>query len=278
MTESLRSVFELNSGGHPYRLNELHLAGLAIVGITAVYLTVVAVLGVPAAGQLFGHSLGIMGFGLMLATETLYSFRKRTLRKSWGRMSDWLRFHIFTGVVGPYLVLLHSAWSFNGLAGLVLLMTGLVVASGFFGRYVYTAVPRPADGVMVEEAALRREIARSESALRMRATELGLKPTSAGGAAGGLWGLFSRGPSDLAFELKRAWQRRRLGPQLRAQTAELDALVKRRREIQRQIGLLRSARQVMSVWHSIHIPMGLVLFILAFVHIGAAIYYATLLK
>jgi NADPH-dependent 2,4-dienoyl-CoA reductase/sulfur reductase-like enzyme len=41
-------------------------------------------------------------------------------------------------------------------------------------------------------------------------------------------------------------------------------------------GLL--ARRLLALWHVIHIPLGAVLFTLAFVHIGAALYYATFLK
>ena len=33
----------------------------------------------------------------------------------------------------------------------------------------------------------------------------------------------------------------------------------------------------MAVWHTVHIPLGLALFTAAFVHAGAALYYATLL-
>ena len=41
---------------------------------------------------------------------------------------------------------------------------------------------------------------------------------------------------------------------------------------------LKQARQLMALWHTIHIPIGMALFVSAFVHIGAALYYATLLK
>jgi hypothetical protein len=90
--------------------------------------------------------MGVVGMGLMLATETLYSLRKRARRVHYGRLHDWLSVHIFMGIFGPYLVLLHSAWAFNGLAGAAMLMTVLVVISGFVGRYIYTRVPRSADG------------------------------------------------------------------------------------------------------------------------------------
>src|SRR3989304_4051891 len=117
----------------------------------------------PAAREFFGHALGVLGFTLMLMTETLYSLRKRTRAARWGRMSAWLEFHIFTGLVGPFLVLLHSSWKFNGLAGVVTLLTVIVVLSGFFGRYIYTAGPRTADGVGLAASSLAQEINRSQA-------------------------------------------------------------------------------------------------------------------
>ncbi len=105
---------------------------------------------IPAAGELFGHTLGILGFVLMLMTEVLYSLRKRTRSVHWGKMSEWLQFHIFTGLVGPFMVFLHTSWKFNGLAGVVTLLTLIVVASGFIGRYIYTRIPRTAEGIEID--------------------------------------------------------------------------------------------------------------------------------
>jgi hypothetical protein len=34
----------------------------------------------------------------------------------------------------------------------------------------------------------------------------------------------------------------------------------------------------MALWHTLHVPIGLALFTAALIHIGAAIYYATLLR
>ncbi|MBI5944098.1 MAG: hypothetical protein HY864_07000 [Chloroflexi bacterium] len=178
---------------------ELWWAVGAGILITGVYGAVVFFSrGIPAAGDLFGHGLGIMGFILMLMTETLYSLRKRSRNASWGKMSSWLQFHIFTGLVGPYMVLLHTSWKFNGLAGAVTLLTIIIVLSGIVGRYIFTRIPRTLDGLEIEGTL-------SEAALRQ-------------------------------------------------------------------------ARQLMALWHMIHIPIGMALFISAFVHIGAALYYATFLK
>ncbi|GAB4543788.1 MAG: hypothetical protein Fur002_16360 [Anaerolineales bacterium] len=178
---------------------ELWWAFFAGVLITAMYGAVLFFTrAVPAAGELFGHSLGIVGFILMLMTEILYSLRKRARGSGWGRMAFWLQFHIFTGLVGPYMVLLHTSWKFNGLAGAVTLLTLIIVFSGVIGRYIFTRIPRTLDGMEIE----------------------GALPEAA----------------------------------------------------------LRQARWLLSLWHTVHIPIGMALFISAFAHIGGALYYATLLK
>jgi hypothetical protein len=181
---------------------ELWLASIAIVAISAVYgLVLWQTRTIPPAGELFGHLLGIFGFVLMLMTETLYSLRKRSRSARWGRMADWLQFHIFTGIVGPYMVLLHTSWKFHGLAGVTTALTVIIVLSGFVGRYIYTRIPRTLDGV---------EIASPDG--------------------------------------------------------------------QFQAAALSTARRALAIWHAVHIPIGMALFTAAFIHIGAALYYATLLR
>ncbi len=181
---------------------ELWLSFLAMIGITAVYAFVIFwTRTIPPAGAFFGHLLGILGFLLMLLTETLYSIRKRSRTARWGSMASWLQFHIFTGLVGPYLVLLHTSWKFNGLAGATTLLTIIIVISGFIGRYIYTQIPRTLEGIEIET------------------------------------------PSG-----------------------------------QFQAAALARARRLMAVWHIIHIPIGMALFTAAFIHIGAALYFATLLR
>jgi len=264
----------------PIRLDdELVLAGLSILAITLLYLALTALLGVPAASGLIGHSIGILGFGLMLITETLYSWRKRSRGRPWGRMSTWLKFHIYTGLVGPYLVFLHSAWKFHGLAGITLLMTAVVVVSGFFGRYIYTAVPRTAEGVILERAEIQRMLDSAEAALaRIEGARAAAQDVRDPGAIGGLLmvlGRFFYGWRDAW----RDWSRGRgLDAQARAARSRVDALVRRRNELHRQLATLAAARRLMAAWHTLHVPLGLMMFSAAIVHIGAAVYFATLLK
>jgi hypothetical protein len=259
--------------------NELVLAGFTVIAITVFYLGLSALIGVPPASSLIGHSIGVLGFVLMLATETLYSIRKRARRRPIGRMSDWLKFHIFTGIVGPYMVFLHSAWKFQGLAGVTLLLTALVVFSGFIGRYIYTAVPRTAQGVAVEAHELEGEIATARNDLHRQLATRGLRPPATKRAPrAGILGVLTRGLSRALdrFEFK-LWQRR-LRPEERLAAAEIARLVERQRTLEQQLASLSAARRLLALWHTIHVPIGLTLFIFAFIHAGAAMYYATLLK
>lgn len=270
------------AGARPKRIrldNELVLAGLVIVAITGMYLLVMAVIGLPAAGSFFGHSIGIMGFLLMVATETLYSWRKRTRRRALGRMSSWLKFHIFTGLVGPYMVFLHAAWKFQGLAGLTLLMTAVVVFSGFFGRYIYTAVPRTVDGAVLERSQIERMLNAAEADLaRIQGSPPAQRSLREPGALRGTLMVLGRFAYGWA-EAVGAWaQGRRLSPEARKARARIDALTRRRNELQRQLRTLAAARRLMANWHTLHVPLGLTMFSVALIHVGAAIYYATLLK
>ena len=266
---------------------ELWSALGAMVAITLFYLWMVNRLNeVPPAGDLFGHCLGIVGFLLMLMTETLYSLRKRSRSARWGRMSSWLRFHIFTGLVGPYMVLLHTSWKFNGLAGVVTALMIAVVISGIVGRYIYTAVPRTADGAMMASGELEQQIAAAESELQrwlagrpeadQRLVEqLAALPEPAAGGP-----LLVLGRTFMDWEYRRSWrrERRRMKAVEKDQARELDRLLRQRRSLRRQVASLAMARRMLARWHTVHIPIGMALFAAAFAHIGAAIYYATLLK
>jgi hypothetical protein len=269
------------------RSRELWYASGAILVITVIYAVVAVRLdSVPAARGLYGHGLGVAGFLLMLMTETLYSLRKRSQSARWGRPANWLRFHIFTGLVGPYMVLLHTSWKFNGLAGAVAAMTAVVVVSGFVGRYIYTAVPRTAEGAEIEAAELESQILAAEAELEHW---LAKRPESASTLIRHLDAISGLPQDSPLLVLGRAlqdvrdrlqWRRdmRQIEVLTRTQVRELERLLRRRRLLRRQLASLALTRRLLANWHAIHIPIGMVLFTAAFIHIGAAIYYATLLK
>lgn len=251
---------------------ELWWAFLAAVLITLLYLFVTIIWrSVPAASGLFGHSIGVLGFVLMLMTETLYSLRKRSRFARWGTMKAWLEFHIFTGLVGPYMVLLHSSWKFHGLAGVVMLLTVLIVVSGFIGRYIYTAVPRSVDGDVMEASELERQMAVMEEQLHKGAARA---PQLASQAGAGLLRAAVDNGANWPVGLTSSEQTSQAAQ--RAQTRYYKELSRRHKTLRRQIDSLVTARRLLAVWHYIHIPLGVALFLLAFLHAAGAFYFATL--
>lgn len=148
------------------RAPELFVAVAIVVAVTVLYWLVVLPAD-AAPGALVGHGLGIVGFALMLVTEIAYSVRKNARDRAWGPMRTWLRAHVVTGIVGPYLVLLHTSWLAGGLAGATMIATVVVVLSGFVGRYLYTAIPRTPDGAEATLDELDRRLAQFDRSLEL---------------------------------------------------------------------------------------------------------------
>ena len=104
-----------------------------------------------------GHFLGILG-SLFMVLLLGYSLRKR-LRFiwKWGNANDWLEVHIFLGISGPVLVLLHTVFRFSGLVGISFWSMVFVVASGIVGRYIYQSIPRSISGTELSRIDLEAE-------------------------------------------------------------------------------------------------------------------------
>jgi len=267
------------------RKTELKAALLTVLLLSVVYI-IYARVTTARASSLFGHSIGVVGFVLMLATETLYSLRKRWHGLRWGRMSHWLAVHIYMGIVGPYMVLMHSAWQFRGLAGLTMLLTVVVVGSGFMGRYIYTTVHRGLAGAEMADDQLRAELDSLNAEIDQRLAgwpapmrllvqqeDLQMQPALAGAGAGAL-------VANLWDGLVYRWRLRRAIASLpaidRAMVREADRLLRHRRALQFRAMTLGTARSLLGVWHTVHVPLGMALFTAAFLHILFALYYATL--
>ena len=146
-------------------------------------------------------------------------------------------------------------------------------------------MPRTADGVELEKVELEGQIADIEQDLALWEAQYPevreafsknlISTAEINTSVIAFWG---RAFHEWRYRLSWWVQKRRLDAQLRQQAQTLNQLFRKRRLLQRQISSLILARKLLSLWHTIHIPIGLALFSLAFVHIVAAVYYATLLR
>jgi hypothetical protein len=258
---------------------EFVFALIAVALITAGYVFLAQDV-IPRPNSAIGYTLGTVGFLMMLSTETLYSLRKRVVGFHHGRMSIWLQVHVFTGLVGPYLVLLHSGWRFQGLAGILTLVVAVVVVSGLIGRYIYTAVPRSLDGVEIAVVLLEERIAVIDQQLQEQGiADLGTAMLTAIETPAQGWGLVLGRPW-IRWRQNRQLARQidRLDAEGQAKAVELKRLLMERLNLQRQMRSLDVTRRLLALWHVFHIPLSASLFALALIHIGAALYYATFMQ
>jgi hypothetical protein len=260
---------------------ELKLSLAVCLLLSGIYVAY-ELLATPSGGQPFGHALGILGTVLMVMTETLYSLRKRTrLFQRAGPVRYWLSAHIFMGIVGPFMVLMHSAFMFNGLAGISLGLTVLVVASGFLGRYFYASIPRSVAGAEATSIDLVGEMRQVQSGLaglihQRSAAVQALVAADAGGqreVRGDFMLVLLRGWDDWRYHARLHGQLRRLERAERNKLGDIERMLARRRTLERQVRMMQSARRLLSAWHVAHVPMGIALFASVAIHVSAELYF-----
>ena len=231
-------------------------------------------------GGLVGHGLGIVG-GTMVLALFLYPARKRRLPGlRWGTMSRWLTVHIWFGITGPILITLHTALKFGGIVSISYFSMMAVMLSGFFGRYLYSMIPRGPGG----DALSRKQI--DELVAHLGETLTGGDQTTSEIArltdryAGQLGqpGIITWG-RILAFDLTRPirpWllgrSIHRVAPDLpRTAVQQISKRTHQRAMLVRRRRMLDSVNRVFDLWHVVHKPFAYVAVIIMFLHIAVAL-------
>lgn len=214
------------------------------------------------AGSFWGGMLAISGSVLMLI-PLLYLFVKRIplfkrIATRWVSMRTMLTIHIYAGVLGPILVLLHTGHKFESVLGVALTgMTLIVVVSGFVGRYL----------------------------LRFVSDELREKKT----ILTGLWKQYDvlaettrKNPQDaiLPGSMRLLWLRllvSALGEDLSevdiASVARMQKLTASIADVEYAISSHEALKRAFSLWLKCHIVISFVLYALLGLHIWAGIHF-----
>lgn len=225
-------------------------------------------------GGTLGHLYGAGGAALMLAMLS-YSLRRRVgALRALGRLGHWLDFHIWCGVLGPLLIVLHSAFKVSGLIAISFWSMVAVALSGAVGRFLYAQIPRSAAG---DELSLE-EAQRAERELATRlATRHGLSETeveallgaSPATGADSLWRHWLVAPLEERRRLAalRDRARRRLPP---SAVEPAVALVRQREQLRRRLRSWRRLHELFHYWHVFHKPFAILMYLFAAVHVGVA--------
>ena len=108
--------------------------------------------------------------GTMLLLLFSYPLRKHVrFMQGLGKVKWWFWVHLFLGIGGPWLILVHSSFHIGSLnAGVALYSMGIVVASGVVGRFIYVRVNRGLHGEQTSLHELRQRAGMVESNARSR--------------------------------------------------------------------------------------------------------------
>ena len=228
-----------------------------------------------------GHLLGIVG-STMMVVMLAYSLRKR-LRwmRGWGSLRQWLNVHMFLGVFGPLLVVLHSTFRVHGLVALSFWSMVLVALSGILGRYLYLQIPRTRRGVARSRDELVRELhALEQKILLERDVELPRLEAILHALARvpdpdqPAWKVFL---GLLWNDLRRPWWEPRALGNLLAEVpverqTEVAEMLRQAATLERRIALFERMQELFHYWHVFHKPFAAVMYLFMVVHVLVALW------
>lgn len=236
--------------------------------------------------------IAVAGGSTMLLLFT-YPLRKHVrFMQNLGKVKWWFWIHLFLGIAGPWLILVHSGFHVGSLnAGVALYSMIVVVLSGVVGRFIHVRVHRGLNGELTTLQALRARAGLVETEARSRlhfcpAAEARLQAFEQRELrAGAGWLTYLRQlawlpaqqriaawrcRAELRAALASASQRGRWSPadrQRREQRAR--RLVDRYLNAVVRVAQFTAYERAFSLWHVAHLPFVYLLVISAVVHVIA---------
>ena len=199
-----------------------------------------------------GSVLGVTAAVLMMV-PLAYSVAKRMFRVRGAGLRRFLTMHIYAGLLGGVVAVLHTGHKFDNPVGVLLTaQTLIVVVSGFVGRYLLRHQSR----ALAEK---RGERASAEVALTGARAEV-VARSGAEGVAGVVW-------RAAVFPL--AIRDRPLRAAARRAVRLVDAVA----SLEASIVLHERFQQWFRSWLRVHVVLTVVLYVLLVIHVGAVTYY-----
>lgn len=229
---------------------------------------------------LIGHGLGIVGTLLIVIGVFSYMARKRyRFLSRFGRLKYWLEFHIFLCVLGPIMILYHTAFKFGGIVSISFWSMVVVVASGVIGRYIYLQIPRSIEG---RELSLNevREMKSDLSArikhqfnLDEKSYNAILEYTSVNSPGqdnnDNIRMIRKNKENKISIRrLKRTLRNYRLSE---ASIRGITRLIKNEISLNKKLQRLQSMQRLFNYWHIVHLPFALIMLVIMLIHVGITV-------
>jgi|CXWL01.1.fsa_nt_gi hypothetical protein len=225
-----------------------------------------------------GLSFGVVGTVLIFLNLS-YLIRRQLLQFEWlGSLHNWMSFHVFTGLLGPLLIFIHSTFILrSALASIACLALMVVVVTGLLGRYIYAHTPRSVQGKELELSDIRRSLTAYREHLKklgmpMEIFDKTLTPSapSSSGLIGEVGALFhdSRINAENYAKLHEIVM---AAPELRPAAKDILELGRKYFQESQWVARYHELRSLMSSWRFFHRWFAIVMLILAACHILVAV-------
>jgi hypothetical protein len=210
----------------------------------------------PGSGV--GAAFGIAGAALMLAplaypiVKRVPFLHARIIRHA--SMRSLMAVHVYTGIIGPVLALIHTGHKFDSVLGITLTAVMLlVVVSGFAGRYLLSYVSHEMADKLVMLQTARGDLDHAWGVLESSPAEMRGLPRAP---------VLVAGLASLGFELESG------GPAgLVTRTAESVA------DLEYAIRTHELFKRWCRRWLVLHLVLSVILYGLLALHIGSGVYF-----
>lgn len=225
---------------------------------------------------MFGHGLGIVGTLMILFGVVIYIARKRyNFLGKIIRLKYLLEFHIFLCVLGPILILFHTAFKFGGIVSIAFWSMVAVVISGVIGRFVYIQIPRTIEGreLTLNEVknmkeglskSLRTAAGMDDEMFRMILSFTSGESLSGGGS---LMSKYFENRKSISVIQKKLKQKN-VGSKQRKYAVRL---VKEEMSLGSKIKRLQTMQRLFKYWHVAHLPFALIMLIILIIHVAVTL-------
>ncbi len=214
---------------------------------------------------IYGQGLGILGTLIILFGVSIYIARKRyNFMVKYLRLKYLLEFHIFLCILGPILVLFHTAFKFGGIVSIAFWSMVLVVLSGVVGRYIYIQIPRTIEGrelSLNEVKDMKTDLAAVFSE-RFKLSETIIEM---------IVGLAkdTNESSKLTIGSLRNVLRKNNIP--KSERSTILKMVKKEKSLSGKIARLQTMQKLLKYWHVIHLPFALIMLVIVIIHIAVTL-------
>jgi len=237
---------------------------------------------IPWAPGRFGGLVAGTLATIIFVIDGLYPLRRRLLAWPLRTAQQWLQFHLYGGIIGSLLVLLHMGfrWPSGWFGWTLLLLTTWTTAAGLVGVWLQKWIPTLIVNNLTLEALYDRipdlvgrlqaqadAVTAGASEILDRAYQADIRPALA--TVSPSWSYLF----DITGTRERRMQPLRnisqfLTEEERTRLGDLQAIVGEKTELDAQLSLQRALR----LWLVLHVPPALLLLAVVAVHILAVVY------